>query len=72
MYIDIRNALQEGVSLYRITLLHPLSFMDFLIGLGLLLLYPVVVLLCLASNCHQDTIPGLHFHQSKEKSHGTG
>lgn len=71
MYVDVRNALQEGISLYRITLIHPLSVMDFLIGLALLALYPVVFLLCLVSNCHQDSVPGLHFHQPSEKIYGS-
>lgn len=52
MYIDLKNSFQEGFSLYRITLLNPLSFMDLLIGILLLLFFPVVILLCLLSNTH--------------------
>lgn len=72
MYIDLRNAIQEGISLYRITLIQPLNIMDFLIGLMLLSIYPIVILLCLASNCHSDQEVGLHFHRPRTKgpTHG--
>lgn len=71
MYIDVRNALQEGISLYRITLLQPITVMDFLIGVSLLCIYPIVFLLCLASNCSPSP-KELCFHLPQRKNSTDG